>query len=84
MVRRWLAVRGVARLKQEASSRCFAIETMMESILTSGCYSQQHKLSQDDQDTSDNQRHLVAEVMGQVSQQCNRVGLYYDPLTGDD
>ncbi|XP_065898234.1 myosin-IIIa-like isoform X2 [Dysidea avara] len=66
MVRRWLAVKGVARLKQEAISQSVALETMMKSILMGSCYDQQHQLSQDDQDTSDNQCHLVAEVMGKV------------------
>ena len=59
-------MKGVARLKQEAISQSVALETMMKSILMGSCYDQQHQLSQDDQDTSDNQCHLVAEVMGKV------------------
>lgn len=78
MVRRWLAVGGVARLRQEAILQSAAIKTLMESISMSACYDQQHRLSQDDQETSDNQCQLVAEMMGQVTQHCSRASLCYD------
>lgn len=79
VVRSWCARRVVAKLRDEAAVQSVAIETMMESIVTSDYWDKQYQLHKIDQMVADDQLQHVLTMMGQVDNTSTLVCIITQP-----